>query len=46
MGPVNYRGISLLSVLDKMFTEIMADGLSDRLRVRKVLEVLQAGFVK
>jgi hypothetical protein len=44
--PVNYRGISLSSVLGKIFSGILAGRLRDWLSNHKVLSAFQAGFVK
>jgi hypothetical protein len=44
--PGNYRGISLLSVLGKMFTGILAGRLRDWLVNHEVPSTFQAGFVR
>jgi hypothetical protein len=44
--PGNYRGISLLSVLGKIFSGILAGRLRDWLSNHEVLSEFQAGFVK
>jgi hypothetical protein len=42
----NYRGISLLSLLGKIFSGILAGRLRDWLSNHKVLSEFQTGFVK
>jgi hypothetical protein len=44
--PGNYRGISLLSVLRKMFLGILAGRLRNWLVNNEVLSTFQAGFVR
>jgi hypothetical protein len=44
--PGNYRGISLLSVLCKMYSSILAGRLRNWLVNNKILSRFQAGFVK
>jgi hypothetical protein len=44
--PGNYRGISLLSVLCKIYSGILAGRLRDWLIHNKILSKFQAGFVK
>jgi hypothetical protein len=44
--PGNYKGISLLSVLGKIFSRILAGRLRDWLLNHEMLSVFQAGFLK
>jgi len=44
--PGNYRGITLLSCLGKLFTSMLNTRLSDFIKLNKILEENQAGFRK
>jgi hypothetical protein len=44
--PVNYRGISLLSTLSKVYTGVLARRLNDWIEKRGVISECQMGFRK
>ena len=46
MGPLNYRPISLLPLLSKVFERVVLDQLKEFLSLNKILCDYQSGFRK